>query len=107
MTEIQPLRSLHASKIDMLALLLRFDHLLRRGMWSCRNLLRHARLISLHLVQEGALGVASHLLVGSRSIILAIDDGGLIEIALRGHVGVWALLDELLLVCLRLVVHVN
>ena len=75
-------------------------------MWS-RVLLGHALFISLHLVHQLTLSVSCHLLVSSGPIILTIDHRRLIHILLRRHVRLRALLDELLLIRLGLVVHVN
>jgi hypothetical protein len=106
MTEIQPLRSLHSSKIDIVTILLRFYNLLWRGMRSS-ILLWHTLFISLHLVEQLTLSVSCHLLISSGPIILTIDHSRWIKVMLWRYMGLRALLDELLLICLSLVVHVN
>jgi len=106
MTEIQPLSSLHSSKIDMLTLLLRYYNLLWIGVRSS-ILLWHTLFISLHLMHQRTLRVSCHLLISSGPIILTVDDRWLIKVVLWGHMRVRALLNELLLICLGLVVHVN
>ena len=89
-----------------MAILLRLYHLLRRGMRS-RILLGHALFVPLHLMQKLTLCVSCHLLVSSRPIILTINHRRLIKVVLWRHMWLWALLNELLLICLGLVVHVN